>query len=102
MAKIHQPARHIFTPDDILQSVSYLRSHEMPECLLAEIHHFGRQTYDATLRHFTGRKRLQGDNNPVYAARLNFIAKGHAAGQNFPNLVKEAIYLFPFPEKKLS
>ncbi|MTE00108.1 hypothetical protein GIY56_07400 [Paracoccus sp. YIM 132242] len=100
MAKPHKRTGYIFTPDDILKSAAYLRSRGMPEYLLADVHHFGRQTYDATFQHFTGRKRLQGFNNPVYAARLDFIAKGDVAGRSFPDLVKEAIYLFPFPDKK--
>lgn len=91
-----------FWPEDIVQAARYLQSHGMSEQLLSRCHHFGQQTYSATLRYFTGKTRLQGANNPVYAARLDFIAQEHMAGKKFDQLLLEAQEAFPFPHELAS
>ncbi|MFD1798221.1 hypothetical protein FQV27_16780 [Paracoccus aurantiacus] len=86
-----------FTPEDIVQAATYLQAHGMSEALLSRCHHFGRQTYNDTITYFTGKTRLQGANNPVYAARLDFIMRGHMTGGEFDQLLQEALDTFPVP-----
>ena len=84
-----------FIPDDILGATRYLEEHGMTEQALTEIHHFKHQSYRQTYVHFTGRSRIQGKKNPLYAARLDYIMRGHASGGNFAALVPQAIEKFP-------
>lgn len=84
-------------PGDIVQAATYLQTHGMSEELLSRCHHFGQQTYNDTINYFTGKSRLQGRNNPVYAARLDFIMRGHMTGGKFDQLLPEAEDSFPFP-----
>lgn len=91
-----------FWPEDIVQAARYLQAHGMSEELLSRCHHFGKQSYSDTLRYFTGKTRLQGANNPVYAVRLDFIVQGHRAGEKFDQLLREAQDAFPFPHELAS
>lgn len=88
-------------PEDIVQAAAYLQTHGMSEDLLSRCHHFGQQTYNDTLRYFTGKTRIQGANNPVYAARLNLIMRGHMTGGKFDPLLLEAQAAFPFPDRSI-
>lgn len=86
----------VLCPEDIIRAADYLRRNGMSEQLLSELHHFKRQTYKQTFDHFTGRTRLQG-RNPIYAARLEFVASGHLGGAGFTDLIEQAKATFPFP-----
>ena len=96
------PMEKKFWPEDIVQAARYLQAHGMSEELLSRCHHSGQQTYSNTLGYFTGKTRLQGANNPVYAARLDFIVQGHMAGERFDHLLREAQDAFPFPHELFS
>lgn len=67
----------------------------MSEHLLAQLHHFQRQSYKDTLDYFRGKTRIHG-RNPGYAARLEFVRQGHMDGGTFGDLVSRAITTFPF------
>jgi hypothetical protein len=87
----------VLLPEDVVRSAEYLQRNGMSEQLLSELHHFGRQTYKQTLDHFRGKTRIQG-RNPVYAARLEFVVRGHIGGGGFADLIDQAKAAFPFPE----
>ncbi|WP_347140640.1 GIY-YIG nuclease family protein [Paracoccus sp. SSK6] len=86
-----------FLPEDICRAAEYLHRNGMTQELLSELHHFRRQTYKQTLDYFAGKSRIQGRNNPIYAARLDFVVKGHMRGIDFPDLVEQAKAAFPYP-----
>lgn len=73
----------------------------MSEELLSRCHHFRQQTYNDTINYFTGKARIQGAHNPVYAARLNLIMRGHMTGGKFDQLLLEAQAAFPFPDRPI-
>ena len=87
-----------FLPEDILRSAEYLYRAGMSPELLSELHHFRSQTYKQTFDYFAGKTRIQGQKNPIYAARLDFVAKGHIQGGDVHDLVERAKLDFPFPD----
>lgn len=87
-----------FFPEDILRAAEYLYRTGMSPELLSELHHFRSQTYKQTFNYFAGKTRIQGQKNPIYAARLDFVAKGHMQGGDLRNLVEQAKADFPFPD----
>lgn len=87
-----------FFPEDIRRAAEYLYQAGMSPELLSELHHFRSQTYKQTLDYFAGRTRIQGQKNPIYAARLDFVAKGHMQGGDLRDLVEQAKVDFPFPD----
>lgn len=87
-----------FFPEDILRAAEYLYRIGMSPELLSELHHFRSQTYKQTFNYFAGKTRIQGQNNSIYAARLNFVAKGHMQGGHLRDLVEQAKVDFPFPD----
>lgn len=99
--KEHTPLERKFRPEDIVQAATYLQAHGMSEELLSRCHHFGQQTYNDTINYFTAKTRLQGENNPVYAARLDLIMRGHMVGGKFGLLLQEAQDAFPFPDRSI-
>lgn len=77
-----------FLPENICRAAEYLHRNGMSPELLSELHHFRSQTFKQTLDYFAGKSRIQGRNNPIYAARLDFVVKGHIRGIDFHDLVE--------------
>lgn len=91
---MHQRGQ-VFTPDDILEAARYLKKHGMTEQALSEIHHFERQRYQETYDYFSRKSSIRSETNSLYAARLDYIMRGHMSGGNFADLVPQALGAFP-------
>ncbi|RJE80012.1 hypothetical protein DWB67_09975 [Paracoccus sp. JM45] len=85
----------VFTPDDILKAARYLDAHGMTEQALTEIHHSKLQRYQDTYDYFSKISSFRGTTNSIYAARLDYIMRGHMSGGNFADLVPQVLEQFP-------
>ncbi|MGP9805931.1 GIY-YIG nuclease family protein [Paracoccus sp. NSM] len=82
------------SPADVVSAAEYLQLNGMSEELLAELHHFPRQSYAQTLNYFRRRSSMRG-SNMAYAKRLEFVVRGHQRGSCFADLVGDAKVIYP-------
>lgn len=86
------------TPQDIVQSLTYLKRAGMWATEICQMHHFPEfQSYEKFFNYFGSTSRLGSDTNRLFGERLAYVVREHREGRrnSFAPLISEACTQWP-------